>query len=155
MDCPHGLPLQVVKEFGCDDCVNDEQGGVMDELECGHSRKTICQDCFDNVVAQLESQRDVEAKEVDRLRASLAAKEEALRRYGKHLHFACEHDMASSNPPACRCGLAQVLWPTPTPAHDWKTCSCLECNQRKIDEDYYGPAREYRADADRGGEERG
>src|SRR3972149_10112787 len=39
---------------------------------------------------------------------------------------------------------------TPTQAHEWKTCNCPKCNQRKIDEDYYGPAREYREDADRG-----
>src|SRR3990172_10898480 len=33
MECPHGLPLQVVKDFGCDDCLNEGQGGVMERLE--------------------------------------------------------------------------------------------------------------------------
>jgi len=42
-----------------------------------------------------------------------------------------------------------------SPSHDWKTCNCLACHYRKLNEDFYGPAREYRADAERGGEERG
>jgi len=33
MECPHGLPLQLVKDFGCDDCVNNEYGGKVDRLE--------------------------------------------------------------------------------------------------------------------------
>jgi|SRR3990172_7281903 len=144
-------------------------GGVMDRLdECGHANKTICQDCFDNVVAQLESQRDVEAKEVERLHAALAAKEEALQRLvGGIKHALSELGVPGPGYPApvdeavkqLNAALTEALstwrstWQiTPPPAHDWKTCNCRECNQRKIDEDYYGPAREYRADADRGEE---
>jgi len=32
MECPHGYPMQFVKDFGCDECLNDAYDDDDDEL---------------------------------------------------------------------------------------------------------------------------
>ena len=68
--------------------------------------------------------REAEA-EVASLRVTLAAKEEALRRYGRHKDIGCAEDQILSDPPHCRCGLAQAL-STPTPASEDGDCLYYE-----------------------------